>query len=64
MSGAGFPDEYHSAVVDQATGMIAAQLGCDVIEARNRLKIRAEAMDQSLEHTALDVLDRVIRFDP
>ncbi len=49
--------------VHQATGMIAAQANCDIDEAYNRLVIRAAAADQSLEATALDVLDRVIRFN-
>ncbi len=56
-------DDSLSKNVHQAMGMIAAQVGCDVDEALARLKIRAEAMGQSLEHTALDVLDCVIRFD-
>ena len=42
---------------------ILAQLDCTVDEALARLKIRADATGQTLEHTALDVLDRVIRFD-
>ena len=56
-------DEPLSVAVHQATGMIAAQAGCDVSEAFNRLKIRAAALGQTLDETALDVLDRVIRFD-
>jgi hypothetical protein len=59
----GLSDDSLSKNVHQATGMIAAQVNCDVDEALARLKIRADAMGQSLEHTALDVLDRVIRFD-
>jgi hypothetical protein len=42
--------------------MVAVQAGCDVTEALGRLKIRADAMGQSLEDTALDVLDGVVRF--
>ncbi len=49
--------------VHQAAGMIAAQADCDVAEAFGRLTIRAAATGQTLEHTALDVLDGVIRFD-
>ncbi len=56
-------DELFGAAVHQATGMIAAQANCDIVEALNRLKIRAAAMGQSVNDTALDVLDRVIRFD-
>jgi AmiR/NasT family two-component response regulator len=59
----GASDDYLSAVVHQATGMVAVQAGCDVTEALNRMRIRAEATDQTLENTALDVIDRVIRFD-
>ena len=59
----GYPDGHLSDRVHQATGMISAQLNCEVDEAFNRLKIRAAAMDQTLDETALDVLNRVIRFD-
>ena len=47
----------------QATGMIAAQAGCDVEEAFARLTIRAAAQGQSQHDMALDVLDRVVRFN-
>jgi hypothetical protein len=50
--------------VAQATGMISAQAGCDIDEALQLLIVRAEALGQSIEETALDVLDGVIRFDP
>lgn len=53
---------FHSVAVHQATGMVAVQVGCDIDEALNRLTIRADAMDQSLQDTALDVLDRRIHF--
>ena len=43
--------------------MIAAQVDCSIGEALDRMRIRAAATGQSLEHTALDVLDGVIRFD-
>jgi hypothetical protein len=56
--------EYVGVHVHQATGMVAAQVGCDIDEAFNRLMIRAAALNQSLELTALDVIDRVIRFSP
>ena len=59
----GLSDDSLSKNVHQAIGMIAAQVNCEVDEALARLKIRADAMGQTLEHTALDVLDRVIRFD-
>lgn len=44
--------------------MVAVQADCEITEAINRLMIRAEASGQTLQQTALDVLDRVIRFDP
>jgi hypothetical protein len=44
--------------------MISAQAECGMSEALNRLRIQAMAMDQSLEATALDVLNGLIRFDP
>ena len=58
----GIPDE-RSAHVHQAAGMIAVQANCDLEEAFGRLAIRAKAMGQTVEDTALDVLDRRIRFD-
>jgi hypothetical protein len=54
--------EYVGVHVHQATGMVAAQLGCDISEAFNRLTIRSAALNQTLELTSLDVIDRVIRF--
>lgn len=58
----GIPDE-RSVHVHQAAGMIAVQANCDLEEAFGRLAIRAKAMGQTVEDTALDVLDRRIRFD-
>ncbi|MDQ1476959.1 MAG: hypothetical protein QOE62_2188 [Actinomycetota bacterium] len=59
------PDRYAlSSRVHQATGMVAVQLDCTIDEALNRLIIRAAASGRSLERVALDVLDRVLRFDP
>jgi nitrate/TMAO reductase-like tetraheme cytochrome c subunit len=55
--------DFMSVHVHQATGMIAAQADCDISEAFARLTIRAAAMGQSIEDTALDVLDRIVRFD-
>ena len=54
---------YLSDKVHQATRMVSAQADCEMSEALNRLRIRAMAMGQSLEATALDVLDGLIRFD-
>jgi AmiR/NasT family two-component response regulator len=49
--------------VHQATGMIAAQAGCGVTEAFDRLKIRAAAQDLTMHEMALDVLDGITRFN-
>lgn len=57
------PGESFSVAVHQATGMIAAQADCDVNEAFARLTIRATANGQSAHELALDVLDRVTRFN-
>ncbi len=51
-----------SIVVGHATGVIAQACDCGLIDAFDRLQAQAEAMEQSLEHTALDVLDGIIRF--
>jgi ANTAR domain len=56
------PNELLSVAVHQATGMIAAQAGCDVSEAFERLTIRAAAVGQTRHEMALDVLDGVTRF--
>jgi len=60
----GTPADDLSVVVHQATGMIAVQADCEISEAFDRLQIRAAATGQTLHQTALDVLERVIRFDP
>jgi hypothetical protein len=58
------PDiDFFAAHLYQATVMIAGQLDCSVAEALQVLRIRARAMGQSVEITALDVLDGEIRFD-
>jgi hypothetical protein len=56
--------DFPSNRVHQATGMISAQADCTLTEAMQLLIIRAEAMGQSIEDTALDVIDGIIRFDP
>jgi hypothetical protein len=56
------PDLRLSIVVADATGVIARACDCGPIEAFDRLQVRAQAMGQSLEHTALDVIDGVIRL--
>jgi hypothetical protein len=58
------PDEIRvSVLIGYATGQVVRQADCEVIEAFDRLAGRARLLGQSLEHTALDVLDGVIRFD-
>jgi hypothetical protein len=56
-------DDFFKAHLHQATVMIARQLDCAVDEALQVLRVRAKAMGQSVEMTALDVLDGEIRFD-
>ena len=53
-----------SARVSQATGIISVQAGCTLAEALDLLRERAIRLGQTLEMTALDVIDGVIRFDP
>ena len=57
------PEWQLSPTVHQATGMVSAQLGCAITEARARLTIRADAVGVTLEQMALDVLDGSVRFD-
>jgi nitrate/TMAO reductase-like tetraheme cytochrome c subunit len=52
-----------STVVHQATGIVAVQADCHVDEGFALLVIRALATNQTVEMTALDVIDHVIRFD-
>ena len=63
MSGPGTSDEYPSDEVHQATGMISAQVGCDLSEALGRLRNRPDAISHSLHDTAVYVPDGAIRFD-
>jgi AmiR/NasT family two-component response regulator len=49
--------------VSQATGMISVQAGCTLAEAFELLRARAMLLGQTLEDTALDTLDHIIRFD-
>jgi len=56
------PDVRVSVVVAHATGVVARACDCEVFEAFDRLGRCAVEIGQSLEHTALDVLDGVIRF--
>ena len=63
MAGGPTDGEILSAHVHQATGMVSVQAECTIPEALARLRGRAAELGQSLEHTALDVLDGIIRFD-
>ncbi len=58
------PDVRVSVVVAHATASIARQCGCEVFAAFDLLCVEASALGQTLEYTALDVLDGVIQFDP
>lgn len=53
----------HRAHVHQATGMIAAQLKCDLATALSRLRAYAWSDDRSIDDVASDVVDRRLRFD-
>jgi hypothetical protein len=53
-----------SARVAQATGIISVQAHCAVEAAFDLLRERAFTLGQTLDVTALDVVDHVIRFEP
>ena len=57
-------EDFPSIRVHQATAMISAQADCSLTDAMQRLIIRAEAFDCSLEDMALDVLEGTVRFEP
>jgi hypothetical protein len=50
--------------VAQAVEMVCAQRNCGPEQAHDLLRERAFTLGQSLEYTALDVLDHIIRFNP
>jgi hypothetical protein len=54
----------HRAVVHQATGMIATQLGCGLDEALLRLRGRAFADETAIDDVAEAVIQGQIRFEP
>jgi hypothetical protein len=58
-TGDDFSDRVH-----QATGMVSAQARCNLAEALDRLIERADATGKSLDEIAMDVINRVIRFEP
>jgi hypothetical protein len=49
--------------VNQASGLVSVQAECDAERRWTRVIIRTPMMDQSVEHTALDVIDGRARFD-
>lgn len=53
----------HRAVVHQATGMISVQVGCGVDEALVRLRARAFASGEPVDHLARRVVERAVRFE-
>jgi len=53
----------HRAVVHQAAGMIAAQLGVGLVEAIARLRARAFGTDSSIYDLSFDVVERRLRFE-
>lgn len=56
-------DEMHSTTIHQAVGMTAVYAECDVIEAFERLNIRARTTGTPLHMIAFDIVDRIVRFD-
>lgn len=51
------------AVIEQATGMVAAQLDADIVTAARRLREAAEKDDRPLAELAHDVVGRRVRLD-
>ncbi len=51
-----------TAEVHQATGMIAAQLNCDPLEALAQMIVRARDENIALDELARDVIDRRVKF--
>jgi hypothetical protein len=56
-------DEALTVAAHQAAGIVAEQAHCDIREAFRQLITRSTGMGQSLDNTAHDVIDHVIRFD-
>jgi hypothetical protein len=50
--------------IAQAIEVIRSQVQCAPDRALDLLRERALPLDQTLEYTALDVLDNIVRFDP
>jgi hypothetical protein len=58
------PDDYLSPLVHQASGMVSVQLECSPREAVDRMVIRSDATNLTLEDLARLVVERTIRFEP
>jgi hypothetical protein len=56
-------DETLTVAAHQAAGIVAEQARCEIREAFRQLFASSAAIGQSLDETALDVIDHVIRFD-
>ena len=54
----------HRAEIDQATGMVSAQLGVPIGEAFVRLRAYAYAQDRRLSDVARDIIARRLRLSP
>ena len=54
----------HRAEIDQATGMVSAQLGVATAEAFVRLRAYAYAQDRRLSDVACDIVARRLRLGP
>jgi hypothetical protein len=54
----------HRAVVHQATGMVAMQLGCPARDAFARLRARAFVDGVGVDEVAKQVVERTLRFEP
>lgn len=58
------PDDYLSPVVHQASGMVSVQLECSLREAVDRMVIRADAINLTLDDLSRLVVERTLRFGP
>jgi AmiR/NasT family two-component response regulator len=56
------PDEPQSDVIEQAIGIVAAQLGCDRADALQAMRDIGAATDESLESVARYVLDGTVKL--
>jgi hypothetical protein len=54
----------HRAEIDQATGMVSAQLDVAIAEAFVRLRAYAYAQDRRLSDVARDIVARRLRLSP